>query len=76
MQNLNNLHHDPLSVRLMAGLISLAQVEAHSLGVLLRDLFHNHDLFVNFDLYVNFDFIVTFDIFVNFDIFTHRLLIF
>ena len=41
MQNLNNLHHDPLSVRLMAGLISLAQVEAHPLGVLLRNLLHN-----------------------------------
>ena len=41
VQNLNNLHHDPLAVGLMACLISLAQIEAHPLRVLLRNLLHN-----------------------------------
>ena len=40
-ENLNDLHHDPLPIGLMACLICLAQVESHPLGVLLRDLFHN-----------------------------------
>ena len=38
---LNNLHHDSLSVRLVTGLVSLAQVEPHPLRMFGRDLLHD-----------------------------------
>ena len=40
-QLLNDLHHDPLPVALVSGLVSLAQVEAHPLAVLLAQGLHN-----------------------------------
>ena len=38
---LNDLHHHPLTVGLVAGLISLGQVEPHSIGVLLAKCLHD-----------------------------------
>jgi hypothetical protein len=35
------LHHHPLTVGLVAGLISLGQVEPHPVGVLLAQVFHD-----------------------------------
>ena len=40
-QLLDDLHHDPLPVRLVSGLVGLAQVEPHPLGMLLTQLLHD-----------------------------------
>ena len=38
---LNDLHHDPLAVGLVASLISLGQVEAHPVGVFQAQALHD-----------------------------------
>jgi hypothetical protein len=38
---LDDLHHHPLTVGLVAGLISLGQVEPHPIGVLLAQRLHD-----------------------------------